>query len=87
MNCSMPFVCMCIPVSIIAMGRYVILCFFLLFGWKRKTQKKIYEENSGQKYNKILCYIYKCVYMYYNTIKKQNGNECTELEGGLNATH
>lgn len=24
--------------------------------------------------------------MYYN-IKKQNGNECTELEGGLNATH
>lgn len=77
-------VCMCVPVSIIAMGRYAILCFsYLLVRLKTEPKKK----TSGKKYNKMrYFFIYSYVWVYYN-IEKQNGNECTELEGGLNATH
>lgn len=64
------------------MQYYMFSCFWL------KTEPKK-RENSGK--NIIKYYIiYVCVYVYvseYYKVKKQNGNECTELEGGLNATH
>lgn len=65
---------------------------FLLCDWKRNQK----ENSKKKKYNKMYRRTLVCVYvnewmfgsiLYVFKKKEANGNKCTELEGGLNATH